>query len=52
MFEVFFVSLCGLNKFFVEVVLLQVGLVKQSELGGGFKYSLCSPLFGEDSHFW
>ena len=20
-------------------------------LGGGFKYFLCSPLFGEDSHF-
>ena len=22
-----------------------------SELGGGFKYVLLSPLFGEDSHF-
>ena len=24
---------------------------KQEYLGGGFKYFLCSPLFGEDSHF-
>ena len=23
----------------------------QPELGVGFKYFLCSPLFGEDSHF-
>ena len=25
--------------------------VSCSVLGGGFKYVLCSPLFGEDSHF-
>ena len=24
---------------------------KHTPLGGGFKYFLCSPLFGEDSHF-
>ncbi len=26
------------------------GLLKFQELGGGFKYFLFSPLFGEDSH--
>ena len=27
------------------------GALKYYKLGGGFKYFLCSPLFGEDSHF-
>ncbi len=26
-------------------------LLVQTSLGGGFKYGLCSPLLGEDSHF-
>ena len=25
--------------------------LETTKLGGGFKYSLCSSLFGEDSHF-
>ena len=39
-------------RWFVRLVLMDVILfLYRSTVGGGFKYVLFSPLFGEDSHF-
>ena len=44
-FHVFF------NCFCCHVIALWVPISGSAYLGGGFKYFLFSPLFGEDSHF-
>ena len=33
-----------------DCLVLRDGVI-DADLGGGFKYVLCPPLFGEDSHF-
>ena len=35
----------------VPQIYKDVPILNQPVLGGGFKYVLCSPLVGEDSHF-
>ena len=37
--------------FLIRIVQVSVKLTHIFNLAGGFKYFLCSPLFGEDSHF-